>query len=280
MFYYFTFSIIEVLPAAILCAMIITFFRILKKPGNRILTYLFLITTAAILLAGGTRVFHLIAPETLNEPNTLSSLIKEKSFKPIGETILYAGEIRGNDLFNNLIVDVSPGRKKQVLSYAPEAYGKQRDGNIEIAFLGRVRRRIVLDSNMQKARYLNFDFFTRELLSSYGIFTRELRKLVLHDTIEFYLFCLAFSFLFTTTNIFMRISKWPLFNFIFLFFINAGIFFLYKLFNSIILVEFNKLIPDSTILPLIPVMGMFVLGIFFFLFDIIFIPFNLKEKET
>ncbi|MBN2533585.1 MAG: hypothetical protein JXB88_11865 [Spirochaetales bacterium] len=278
-FYYITSSLVEVLPATILCAIIITFFHILKKPGNRILSYLFMVITATILLAGGTMIFSLITPEKLDEPHTLSDLIQEKSFTSIDETIFFTGEIEGNTLYNNLLADISPRKKTQVLSYAPEAYGRQQDGNLEIAFAGNIRRRIIIENDMQKARSFDFDFFTGELLSSYSILSGELRKLTLKGNVEFYLFCFAFSFLFITTNMFMRISKWPLFNFIFLLFIITGIFFLYKLFNSIILAEFTKLIPDSGILPLIPVIGMFILGIFFFLFDIIFIPFHFKDEE-
>lgn len=237
-----------------------------------------MVITAAILLAGGIKAFQLIIPEKLNEPVTVNNLIREKSFITIGETVLYTDEIRESSLINNLLADISG--KSQVLAYTPDAYSRQRGENLEILFSGNIRRRIILEKNMQKICQFNFDFVTGELLSSYSLFTGELRRYAVQGNIEFYLFCLAFSFLFITTNMFMRISKWPLFNFIFLFFIITGIFFLYKLFNSIILVELTKLIPDSSIFPLIPIMGMFILGIFFFLFDIIFIPFNLKDKET
>ena len=102
---YLTYSLIEVLPGTILCAVIVTFFRILKNPGNRLLSYLLMIITATGLLAGGAMVFHLIPPVKTGGQHTLSSLMKEKSFYSMDEVILYADEIQGNSLVNNLLAD-------------------------------------------------------------------------------------------------------------------------------------------------------------------------------
>jgi hypothetical protein len=279
-YYYFTSSMEGVLPGAVICALIFTFFYTLQHPGNRIISTLLMTATTAFLLGGGIIVLGLITPGEYTEQHTVSSLIKEKSFSSVNDIILYADEIEENTLINNLLADISREEKRQVLSSYPEAYGRHRDGKIEIAFLGDIRRRIVIDRDMQKARNFNFDFYTRELLSSYTLFTGELKNLASRGGLEFYLLCLGFSFLFVTTNMCMRISQWPLFNVIFLFFIITGIFFLYKLLNSVILMELDKVIQNSTVVTLIPVMGMFVLSIFFFLFDIIFIPHTLGDKES
>jgi hypothetical protein len=283
-FSYTIFSMIEVLPGAILFSFLILFFRILKRPGNRMLSYLFIIVTATIVLAGGITGIQLIDSREIFDTVHPAHLMSEGQFNRINDNMLYIGEIRESEentmLLDNLLMDISNTKKNQKLYYANKGYINEKNGKIEVVFSGNVRKKIIFEPDLLKTRHLPMDFFTRELLSSYNIFIKDLRTYAARGGIPFFLLCLASSFLFMTTNVFIRISKWPLFNFVFLFFILTGVFFLYKLYNTIVMAELVKLLNNSFLVSLIPVMGIAVLGIFFFLFDVIFIPFNLDNEDS
>ncbi|MBN2440088.1 MAG: hypothetical protein JXJ04_02040 [Spirochaetales bacterium] len=275
---YIMFSMMEVLPAVILFALFLLFFRILIKPGNRILSYVFTVITSTLLLTGSIIVITMITPRKVQESREPDSFINAGYFNELGDNVLYTGAIRKDILSDNLLLDISNTKKNQKLFYSDKAYGEEFNGKMEITFSGSLRKKIILDRDLLKNRYVSMDFFTKELLSSYNIFTTDLKKYAAQGGLAFYLLCFAFCFLIMTTNMFMRISKWPLFNFIFLFFILTGIFFLYKLYATIILVEIQKLISDSFFISLIPILGMIVLGVLFFLFDILFVPSSINDE--
>jgi hypothetical protein len=270
-------SMLNALPASILLSFILLFFRMLKKPGNRFLAIILIVGAAFVILAGGMKLFTSLIPKGEAEIKKVENFLLPGRFYNTGEEIIYAGEIENNTLRKNLIS--VPEEKKPILAFYRNGIGRLRGNMLRLSFSGDRSRMITTRVESPYLKNLSTDFFTSELLSSYSAFVQEFKTLAASGSIEFLILCFAFSFFFMTSGVFMRISKWPLFNFCFMFFIITGVFFLYGLYQNIIIHELSKMMKGSTISSLVPAITMIILGVLLFLIDIIFLPAGFKKKE-
>jgi hypothetical protein len=276
-FSYFPEAMCHALPAAILLSFIFLFFRMLKKPGNRFLSVILIVGMAFVILAGGLKLFTLLIPDKQSVGNKVENFLLPGTFYTTGEEVLYAEEIENNTLRNNLIY--VPEQEKPALHIYRDGIGRLSGDMLRLSFSGDRIKMISMRIESPYTKNFSSDFFTRELFSSYTAFVEEFKRLAASGGMEFIIFCFAFSFFFMTSGVLMRISKWPLFNLCFMFFIITGVFFLYGLYHNIIIHELSKMMKGSTLLSIVPAITMMISGVLFFIIDIVFLPVEFWKKE-
>ena len=271
-------SMIVVLPGSIILSWIFLFFHILRKPGNRLLSMVLPLATSIFLLAGGLIVFSGLNPADDSGPQVLSALIREKAVNSIGEDALYCDSVIGNSIENAVIA--TRGNDERILHHTRIATGDVGSREFVIRFSDRIRYTITDEPASLYRHTIDPDFFSEELLSSYEVLASGLAARAKRPGSDFIVFILAFLFFIMTSGVFLRITKWPLFNVILYFFIISGMFFLYNIYSTLIAPELGSLSAGAPEPGTIPVMVFFITGIILFFIDIIFIPFNSPGKDT
>ncbi|MBN1697030.1 MAG: hypothetical protein JW881_05925 [Spirochaetales bacterium] len=274
----FPFAFLYALPASVLLAYIFIFFKMLKTPGYRFFTVIFVAGAAFVVLAAGMIFFTAITPKGQSERKTVEQIILPGKFYNAEKATINTGAIDNNTLSNTLVF--SPGSMRTRMAFYRNGVGRISGNIIRLSLSGDGREMISLPVGNPYRSAGSNDFFTSEFFSAYGDFVRDLIQLVVSGGIGFYIYCFAFSFFFMTTGVFMRISKWPLFNLCFMFFIITGVFFLYRLYKNILLIELDKLMKGITLSSMVPAVALIITGALLFLIDILFIPAGFEKKET
>jgi hypothetical protein len=272
-------SIKQVLPAACICALLFTFLRMVKKPGSRLLSLLLLLTTASAVLIFGEIGVGLL-PSQKVPPFRPKDTFKEGEFNTYGEGLLYIGEIEGDTL------------ERVVLIRPPES-----PGGWELQYFPRIEARLEEDSiviDMAPHSSGNLEFPARNIregifrpvtslswfLKDYEVLTQDLGSLTEQRGSEFYLLCCSLVFFVLGMNMWMRITRWPLFNFLLVVLIMRGVFFLYASVRLNLADELGKLFEGSILVKNLPSFGLLLFGLLFILIDALFVPYNQLKEEA
>ena len=265
----------EVLPAACFLSLVILFLRIVKKPGSRLLTYIMLLLTAVLVL-----IFGQIGLNQFTGPGQLSAEhpynIKQNKLNPLQEGLLYVNEIEDNNLTAIVFIRSIDSTEEDRLDFF--TYGKTR---IE-------ENRLIMDTaggrplTFPEAAAMNPVFgsvFTsstvlESVLDDYAVLLRDLQILLEESILEFFILCFALVFDLLSSNLIMRVTKWPLLNFLIVLLFMRGFLFLYSIIRQGFPIETGEMSPEGLFGRLLPSLGFMVLGILFFLANVIFVPFN------
>ena len=266
------YSVKQVLPAACICALLFTFLRMVKKPGSHLLSLLLLMTTASAVLIFSEIGVSLIEREQPARTLNASNVLKPGVFHVYGEGLLYVEEIEGDSL--ERVVNV-----RQKIQYLPRTEARLTGNTIAI------------DMSLHSEPALEFPAITiRErifrpvislgwFLRDYAILTDDLSTLLEERGWEFYLLCVSLIFFVLGTNMWMRITRWPLFNFLLVVLIIRGVFFLYAYVRLNLANELGKLFEGSILAKNLPSFGLLLLGLLFILAEALFVPYDRLSKD-
>jgi hypothetical protein len=116
-------------------------------------------------------------------------------------------------------------------------------------------------------------------IKDFVLVTDELNNFFMNYKNTFYFLCFALVFAIMSCQVFLRITRWPLFNLLLLIILSRGFLTFYNLMRFEIIIKLLKLGSDSFFIRLLPSLCLVGLGILFFIIDILFIPANLRQKE-
>ncbi len=276
-------------PISTFFTLLLISFRVLMKPGKRFPTLL-------VLLAISSSVFFVSVYSTASFYD--NSAFRSVSFRdrifaerlnPVGEYTIYPFAISGDSIEKLVVYKLSKSRgdgsaksergAKETLTYYDSAtVTEDKDG-------------VTLFSGSSRIFTVN-----GSELSTFGsIFTRRgFIKFFLSDLVRVnmdisnafhgskrYFFLLSFSiiFLFVACGMFMRLTKWPLFNILLSLLVLRGVFYLYGFLKSDVASGIAKFLSIPGLEGYFPVYSFFLLGFLLFLIDFLFIPFDRWERE-
>ncbi len=277
------FAIRENLPVAVLVAIALLHFRILKHPGNRLFSFLlpFLIS-AAVLIFGYTALYRVQGMESVYAGHYPAAERFNRASDPDGREILYYVGIthrsdgnRGGarrDRLDNVIV-VEPAGQEKVFTHFSIGRTEPAGDNLVISAVEGLRLKV--DSNFDDL--LGQDRFVRGLLIDIRFLNDELEVLY-QQGMGFYLLCLSLVFCFSGAGLFIRISKWPLFNVVLSFLAVRGFFYLFRFLRQEIAAELAKVITGLDLVSILPALLLSLCGLLMLIVDLLFVPFK-RWKE-
>ena len=274
----------DVIPIASLVSLLFIFLRILKKPGIHFFSFLLpLITAFCVLFFGIISINMVVSP--VDKDISIENYIKPNKFLIFDNNILYVNSMSGNTinnaiLFNNtdlfLNLNISTNMEKPVYQFIEQAQVSIADDTINI---NKGNWSASLNIKSYYSGFYSTGKTMEYVLSGISSINIELNDFYNRNIMEFAILCFSFVFIIMASNVFMRISRWPLFNFFVVVFITIGSILLYNFLKDHIVLEFFSDISDSFFLRLIPCFCLIIIGVIFLFIDIIFIPFDFWKKE-
>ncbi len=268
----------DVIPIASLVSLLFIFLRILKKPGIQFFSFLLpLITAFCALFFGIIGINMVVIP--IDKEISIENYIKPDKFLIFNNNILYVNSISESTinnaiLFNN--AELFSNTESSSYQFIEQARVYITDNTIDINTGNST-------TSLNVKSYYSGFYSTGEtmeyVLSSISLINVELNDFYNRNIMEFAILCFSFVFIIMASNVFMRISRWPLFNFFVVVFITVGSILLYNFLKNHIVLEFFSDISDSFFLRLLPCFSLMIIGVIFLFIDIIFIPFDFWKKE-
>ncbi len=270
----------DVIPIGSIISLLFIFLRILKKPGIHFFSFLLpLITSFCVLFFGIISINMVITP--VEDNITIENYIKPNKFLFFDNNILYTDTLTGNTIHNAILIDsnnlfLNSENDTEVYKFIEQANVTIDENNINI--------NTGYDSFSLSTKSYYSGFYTTDetaeyIFSSISLINKELNAFYSRNIIEFAVLCFSFVFIIMASNVFMRITRWPLFNFFVVMFMTIGAILLYNFLKNQIVMEFFSDISDSFFLRLLPCFSLIIIAVLFLLIDIIFIPFNFWNKE-
>jgi hypothetical protein len=257
-------SLRESVPGAVVAAILVLFFHMIQNPGNHLISLIILLATAtAVLVTGSYGADLLYEPEISN----VSPTVVQGSFRNVEEGLLFTeneeeGALRGLVLYRR-----TPLEEEWRLTYYPAGIL----GNGRVVFPN--EESVQLSAAPVPA--IQAGLLT-QYLDDIRLFSGDLYGLIGESIWRLWL--LGFSIVFATvaSYLFMRVTRWRLFNVFFTFIVVRGIFFAYSAIRSAVVPQLGDQTEPSLFLDQLPVLVLLALGALFLLADIVFI----WRKET
>jgi hypothetical protein len=257
-------SLRESVPGAVVAAILVLFFHMIQNPGNHLISLIILLATAtAVLVTGSYGADLLYEPEISN----VSPTVVQGSFRNVEEGLLFTeneeeGALRGLVLYRR-----TPLEEEWRLTYYPAGIL----GNGRVVFPN--EESVQLSAAPVPA--IQAGLLT-QYLDDIRLFSGDLYGLLGESIWRHWL--LGFSIVFATvaSYLFMRVTRWRLFNVFFTFIVVRGIFFAYSAIRSAVVPQLGDQTEPSLFLDQLPVLVLLALGALFLLADIVFI----WRKET
>ena len=270
----------DVIPVSSIVSLLFIFIRILKKPGIHILTFMLPLATAFCVLFFGIIGINMIV-KPVEETVPVKNYIKPGKFLFFDNNILYIGSISDNTVSNIIYIDsndlfLNPGNNMKIYKYIDRAQAELKDNKINIHSADIT---LSLDTMTYYSGFYAADSILESVFNGISLLNRELNEFLQNNLLEFAILCFSFVFIVMASNVFMRITRWPLFNFFVVMFITIGSVFLYNFLKNHIVMEFFSEISDSFFLRMIPSISLLLIGLIFVFIDIIFIPFDFWSRE-
>ncbi|MBN2737116.1 MAG: hypothetical protein JXR70_09065 [Spirochaetales bacterium] len=266
----------RVFPFALILSTILLFFRELVKPGNRFISFILILTTLFCFLFFGIKLISLI-PEGQQKTKNIEYFLVEKEINNFQDYAIYPGKIEGNRLYNLFIYHKNIENPQT--RFYNEAITTINQNDLKFSLLRNQKENINIKAQPYGHNYYDEPEDFRYIISSFMYFSDYLKKEIRNFDLYALLLAIAFAMFITGTGLFMRITRWPMFNFIIYFFAMVFIFPCFYFFSTQILPEAGNLIPGPDSKRILPIILFSALGIIFNIIDFIFIPYDRWKKD-
>jgi len=305
--------LLQILPVSILISLVALFIRILVKPGSRFLSFLLPLGTAFAVLIFGYYFLNetshragrpvraaLYGPPDTGRPiraptayglrptasHTEKRAVKAERFLLPGKFIDLGGytvytESLQNGKAANLII-MEDGKS------ATENEQKKFNFYSRVEIKADAQGITLYSSDMKgveiKARPVySFIFQEDSRLSSFfrdiGLLNAELDRQYHNSRIGFLILSFSLLFFCVASSVLMRISRWPLLNFMIGLLILRGIFSLFRFLKTEIILELKKVLVDFPLIDFLPAVIFIFLGLVLLLIDLVFVDNNFWQRE-
>lgn len=278
--------LLQILPVSILISLAALFIRILIKPGSRFLSFLFPLGTAfAVLIFGyyflnGTSHPSSTLPHTEKRAVRAERFLLPGKFTDLGGYTVYTESLQDGEAVNLILIE-------------DEKSGIENEQK-EFNFYSRVEIKadaqgITLYPSNEKEVKINarpvYSFIFQEeprlssLFRDIGLLNAEMDRQYHNSRTGFLILSFSLVFFCVASSVFMRISRWPLLNFIIVLSILRGIFSLFRFLKTEIILELKKVLADSPLIDSLPAMIFLFLGLVFLFIDLVFVDYNFWQRE-
>jgi len=268
-------SVLEMLPASVLLALILLLFRIIRHPGNRFLSFIIPLISAFLVLAAGYLGLQMILPGYEEIKLTPARYLAAGNFIKAEDRVLYVETLQDSSLGSILLV--GRGNPEKNFSYYPrgrvEALGEELKISVPESPALVFKLETLFSSIFRKAPIV------RDFLHDIQLVNRELNAFFNQSRSSFYFCCFSLVFSFLSVSVLMRISRWPLFNILLGFLVMRGFFYLFRFLREEIASEVGKILADQTMIQLLPILTLVGFGALMLLLDILFVPFRSWHRE-
>ncbi|NOY10480.1 MAG: hypothetical protein GXP33_16725 [Spirochaetes bacterium] len=274
------YKVFQILTASVLNTIVLISFRILKKTPARFTSFMIILATAYLIFIFAVMGTLEIDKNMGEKPQPVFSLIPDKlnSFK---NYTVYPINVDGEKLRNVVILDLRDENKKKnkiiYLAGATEKWNREYFMIKDEKNITRVKEKNaypVVEEIFKKNRFVSLflddiSFFNTNLANMYNLSKKM-----------FLIFAFAVVFFFSACGVFMRITRWPLFNIFLSFAIVRGFFTFYRWIQLNVVREAVLFFNISHINFLLPSLIIGGIALLLFLLDILFVPYNYWEIEV
>lgn len=266
----------QVFPFALIISTSLLFFRELVKPGNHLFSFLLIFITLFCFLFFGTKLISFLPKQTPKSKN-IEYYLSERKITTLNDFSIYVDKIEGNRLYNLFLF--SSSLQPPHLNFYNEALTTINKNELKFSLLRNKKENL-----STKATSIGYSFFSlsddfRYFIDSFLFFSSYLEKEIKKFDLYSILFTLSLAFYLTGTGLFMRITRWPMFNFILYFSLIIFMFPGFHFFSIQIIPEIENLIPNSNSQRLLPIILIGAIGIIFNIIDFLFIPYDRWKKD-
>lgn len=256
---------------AVITALVLSAFRIVRKPFSRFLALAVCLGAGYLMLVNSMIWLHRLGAEVRQLPQAARQYIQPRSFLRMGDSLLSASSVTQNAVKGVLLYSPpeAPGPR---LSAYPSGEVAQSNGTLSVRLAN--GRPMVLSQKLEPSygSLLKPDAVSAFFLKDISVITADFERLLSQALGEFFIACFSLLFLCTASMAILRFTRWPLINIFFLILAIRGYFFLYHLLAVDLSPEIARVIADPLVSRLFPSAVFAVLGLLFLLVDILFIP--------
>jgi hypothetical protein len=267
----------DTLPVSILLTILMMSFRLIRSPGNKLISNLLLIASGFFVLVFGMIMLVPALPPEKSYPRSYKDYIEEQRFNRIDDVFLYPWKLSNTPLAKTLIVD--PAKEDWKFYYYPSVNLSATQAGLELQVEGMLPKKISRETYSRYGMLLSGDAFIRGLFSAFSVFASDIRRLATTRATEFFILSFAFVFFFASSGVLLKITKWPLFNLALMLFVVTGVLFLYAFYQTQVVPELGKYIKSGILTSATPTIVMIIFGLLFSLIDLIFIPSEIWKKD-
>jgi hypothetical protein len=277
------------LPAACTGGLLALFFTMMKRPGSRLPSFVLVLVTLSAVLIFARLGLAALEPEPQSTP--IPPPLIPGRFALIGGGGLYAEDISAGELRRAVVA-----REKQTDGGPAAAADPGPAGAGEWSLLAMPRASYRWEGTDLAIRPEGGEELTLRapeetaavgpteslapLLREYRLLNIELDRLLEDRFAEFVLLAVSMAFVLLSTQIFMRISRWPLFNITVVILAVRGLLFLYFALRRGYLAELQALVPEGLFERILPSLVFLALGVLLLLVDVLFVPYDFWQKRV
>jgi len=274
--------LLQILPVSILISLVALFIRILVKPGSRFLSFLLPLGTAFAVLIFG----YYFLNETSSSPHAEKRAVKTErfllpgKFTDLGGYTVFAEALQNGKAANLILMEdgksATENEQKKFNFYSRIEIDADEQG-ITLYPLNekgvKINARPVYSSIFQEESQLSS--FFRDI----GLLNAELDRQYHNSSTGFLILSFSLLFFCVASSVLMRISRWPLLNFMIGLLILRGMFSLFRFLKTEIILELKKVLVDFPLIDALPAMIFLFLGLVLLLIDLVFVDYSFWQRE-
>jgi hypothetical protein len=275
--------LVQMLPAAVLVALVVLLVRIAAKPGSRFLSLLIPLAVAFVLLAFGYQILQRLGPADGAgpgvsrpggvEPSPRRFLLPEV-FNTTESKVIYVEQIDERTV--SPVVLAEGGNADQKLLYFPQGRISVGEDSIVIRMAGYT---LEIDPDPVFGSMFAADPVLRRFFSDLDFLNRELQRVFRHSLPAFYFAVLALVVAFYGSGMFLRLTRWHLLNVTLALLAMRGLLALFRFMSEGVVFELEKVLRNPQAVQFLPELALLVVGGLLLLLDLLFVPFQRVEEE-
>ncbi len=275
--------LVQMLPAAVLVALVVLLARIAAKPGSRFLSLLIPLAGAFVLLAFGYQILQRLGPADgagpgvsrpgVVEPSPRRFLLPEV-FNTTESKVIYVEQIDERTV--SPVVLAEGGSADQKLLYFPQGRISVGEDSIVVRMAGYT---LEIDPDPVFGSMFAADPVLRRFFSDLDFLNRELQRVFRHSLPAFYFAVLALVVAFYGSGMFLRLTRWHLLNVTLALLAIRGLLALFRFMSEGVVFELEKVLRNPQAVQFLPELALLVVGGLLLLLDLLFVPFQRVEEE-
>ncbi len=287
--------LLQILPVSILISLTALFIRILVKPGSRFLSFLLPLGTAfAVLIFGyyflnemnetspyaGTSHRAGTSPPTEKRAIKAERFLLPGKFTNLGGYTVYTESLQNGKAANLIIMEdgksAAENEQKKFNFYSRVKINADAQG---ITLYPANEKEVKINARPVYSFIFQEDPRLSSFFRDIGLLNCELDRQYHNSRTGFLILSFSLLFFCVASSVLMRISRWPLLNFMIGLLILRGIFSIFRFLKTEIILELKKVLADSPLIDSLPAMIFLFLGLVLLLIDLVFVNYNFWKRE-
>ncbi len=265
------------LPFSTFFSIFLVFFTILKHPGIRLLSFLFIVICASLVLGFGTVGINRINISLAAKNHQSTATFLPQTLYKFERSTFYFEEKKNGIMKTAVLFDES---RNPAFSLHSEARYMEMEKENRIVFENDKIRIEGVPSNPAFIPMFQIPVPLSSFFNDIGEMNRYLNS-VYTRSVNAYFLVVVFLVLFCmSTWTFTRITKWPLFNACVTLLVFRGLFSMFSFLSSDVSKEIAGIILKKEMLEYLPVAVCAILSFLLILIDFLFIPYAKKKEPS